>query len=327
VIEDIPKEKLLELFGNLLAGRRMEEKLYEIYRAGGSGMPWLHRGIGEEAVIIGVCANLRKDDYYLVTITRGRPCLFARGYSFVDCIASESFKDLKEIGGHNTYFDPELGNLGRSGTLGEDTAIYTGAALSAKIRGTDQVTVCTIGDGAASRGPVHESMVIASAWDLPIVYLLQNNQYGEGTSARRQTYKNMEDISDRAKAYGFPGVTVDGNDVIEVYEVSKEYIERARNGGGPGLIVAETYRLSGHSEGDTQTYRPKGETEEWWQKDPLPRYTKRLMDTGMITEEYIDELDKQLMSEIDEAVRIATTLPDWDYDDYISGAGKVIDVL
>ena len=327
MIEDIPKEKLLDLFRNLLAGRRMEEKLYEVFSAGGSGMPWLHRGIGEEAVIIGVCANLRKDDYYLVTITRGRPCLFARGFSFVDCIASESFKDVKKIGGHNTYFAPELGNLGRSGTLGEDTAIYTGAALSAKIRGTDQVTVCTIGDGAASRGPVHESMVVASAWDLPIVYLLQNNQYGEGTSARRETYKKMEDISDRAKAYGFPGITVDGNDVVDVYEVSKKYIERARKGGGPGLIVAETYRLSGHSEGDTQNYRPKGETEEWWKKDPLPQYTKRLMDMGTITEEYIDELDRRLTAEIDEAAEVAASLPEWNYDDYIRGAGTVIDVL
>ena len=324
-IEDIPQEKLLELHRNLLAGRRMEEKLYDIFMAGNSGMPWLHRGIGEEAVIIGVCANLRKDDYYLVSITRGRPCLFAKGYSFVDCIAGESFRDVKKIGGHNTYFAPEFGNLGRSGTLGEDTAIYTGAALSSQIRGTDQVTVCTVGDGAASRGPVHESMVVAAAWNLPIVYLLQNNQYGEGTSTR-EVYK-IDDLADRAKAYGFPGISVDGNDVIEVYEVSKEYIDRARSGGGPGLIVAETYRLSGHSEGDTQAYRPEGEIEAWWKKDPLPRYTNRLMEMGILTQDYVDELGDELEAEINEAAEVATSLPDWNYDDYLSGPGAVIDVL
>jgi len=303
----------------------MDEKLYEIYSAGGSGMPWLHRGIGEEAVVVGVCANLGEDDHFLVSITRGRPFLFTRGYSFVDCIASESFKDLTKIGGHNTYFAPELGNLGRSGTLGEDVAIYTGAALSSQIRGTDQVTVCTVGDGAASRGPVHESMVVAAAWNLPIIYLLQNNQYGEGTSVR-EVYK-VDDLSDRAKAYGFPGITVDGNDVIEVYEVSKEYIDGARSGGGPGLIVAETYRLSGHSEGDRQTYRPEGEIEEWWKRDPLPRYTKRLMEMGIITQDYVDALDSRIKAEIDEAAKVASSLPDWDYDDYLSGPGAVIDVL
>jgi len=168
-------------------------------------------------------------------------------------------------------------------------------------------------------------MVIAAAWDLPIVYLLQNNQYGEGAS-RRDVYK-IQDLADRAKAYGFPGVTVDGNDVIEVYEVFKEYIERARSGGGPGLIVAETYRLSGHFEGDTQTYRPKGEIEEWWKKDPLPRYTKRLMDMDILTQEYVTELDKKIKAELDEADKVAASLPGWDYDDYISGPGTIIDVL
>ena len=326
MIENIPKEKLLELFQNLLTARRMDEKLYEVYSAGGSGMPWMHRGIGEEAVVVGVCANLRQDDYFLVTITRGRPFLFTKGFSFVDCIAGESFRDLKKIGGHNTYFAPELGNLGRSGTLGEDTAIYTGAALSAQIRGTDQVSVCTVGDGAASRGPVHESMVVAAAWDLPIIFLLQNNQYGEGTSARREVYK-IQDLADRAKAYGFPGVSVDGNDILEVYEVSKEYIDRARKGGGPSLIVAETYRLSGHFEGDTQTYRPKGEIDDWWKRDPIPRYTKRLMDMGILTQEYIDELDNKIKTELDEAAKVAASLPGWNYDDYISGPGTVIDVL
>jgi len=325
VIKDIPKETLLQLYRNLLTARLIDAKLYEIYSAGDSGMIFLHRGTGEEAIPVAVCANLRKEDYFLVTITRGRPYLFAKGLSLVDVIASECCRDVTKIGGHNTYFDLEFGILGRSGSLGEDFAIYVGAALAAKVKKTGQVAVCTIGDGAASRGPAHESMILAAAWHLPIVFLIQNNQYGNATSIRKS--RLIENLSDTAKAYGFPGITVDGNDIIEVYEVFKEYIERARSGGGPGLIEAKTYRLGGHMLGDTQRYRPKGEVEEWWKKDPLPRYTKKLMDLCILTQEYVDELEASIKTEINEAAETALAVPFPSYDDYIKGPGIVIDGL
>jgi pyruvate dehydrogenase E1 component alpha subunit len=202
--------------------------------------------------------------------------------------------------------------------LGEDVCIYVGAALSAQLRKTDQVAVCAFGDGAASKGPVHEGMVMAAAWNLPIVFLIQNNQYGEGTAASK-IYR-MKDIADRAKAYGFPGETVDGNDVISMYQVARKYIDRARSGGGPGLIVAETYRLRGHFEGDPQFYRPKGEAEEWWKKNPLARYQKKLMEMGILTEADVSKLEKEIRAEVDKAGKEALALPFVSYEDYIKGA-------
>jgi len=250
----IPKETLLKLYREVLTARVMDDKLYELYSAGGSGMPWLHRGTGEEQITIAVCNNLRKDDYIKPNF-RTVYALFSKGLSLRDCLASEMAKDPSEVGGHYSYFDLEYGFLGHSGSLGEDICIYLGAALSAQLRKTDQVTVCAFGEGAANKGPVHEAMVMAAAWKLPIVFLLQYNQYGMGTASSK-VYR-IKDVADRAKAYGFPGETVDGNDVIAMYEVAKKYIDRARSGGGPGLIVAQTYRLRAHFEGDMQIYRPK----------------------------------------------------------------------
>jgi pyruvate dehydrogenase E1 component alpha subunit len=324
---EIPKEKLLEMYRNLLTARRLDEKLYELYRAGMGGISGFHRGTGEEAIPLAICASLRKDDYLLLR-TRCIPFLFAKGLSLRDVIACEFERDVPKAGGHSTYayIDPDFGILGRSHTLGEDIPIYTGAALSAKIRKTDQVSVITIGDGGASRGPVHEAMVVTAAWNLPIVFVIQNNQYAFGTSSRRDVYK-IKDISDRAKGYGFPGQTVDGNDVIAVYEAVKEYVDRARSGGGPGLIAAETYRLRAHNEGDPQLYRPKGEAEEWWKKDPLPRYQKRLMDMGLLTGKDVSSLEAEIRAGLEEATEAALAIPRVSYDDYIKGPGVVIDVL
>jgi len=317
MIENIPKEKLLELYRNLLAARLVGGKLLEMYTAGGSGIHGLHRGDGEEAIPVGICANLRKDDYIKVT-TRTRFCLFAKGISLRDLIASECHRDLAEVGGHNIFFDFDYGIIPYSGTLGEDVPIATGAALAEKLKKSDRVAVAIFGDATGNRGSIHESMAVAAAWKLPIVFVIQNNQYGMGTSVRKSYM--IKDLSDRAKAYGFPGITVDGNNIIEVYEVSKEYIERARRGGGSGLIVAETYRLFGHHMGDDQRYRPKGEADEWWKKDPLSRYTKRLMDMGILTEGYIDKLENELKVEIDKAAEAAVAMPQVTKQDYLKTA-------
>jgi len=312
----IPKEILLKMYRELVTARMMDDKLYELYSAGGSGMPWLHRGTGEEQITIAVCNNLRKDDYFKPNF-RTVYALFAKGLSLRDCIASEMIRDLAKAGGHYSYFDPEYGLLGHSGSLGEDVCIYVGAALSAQMRKTDQVSVCATGDGAASKGPVHEGMVMAAAWNLPIVFIIQNNQYGEGTAASK-IYR-MKDIADRAKAYGFPGETVDANDIISMYEIARKYIDKARSGGGPGLIVAETYRLRGHYEGDPQWYRPKGEVEEWWKKDPLSRYQKKLLEMGILTEADATKLEKEIRIDVDKAGKEALALPSVSYEDYIKG--------
>jgi pyruvate dehydrogenase E1 component alpha subunit len=314
---EIPKEKLMEMYRNLVTARRLDEKLYEMFSTGASGMPWLHRGTGEEAIPIATCASLRKDDFFMPEY-RTTFCGFAKGLTLVDSIAGECFKDLERVGGHSTFFAPEYGLLGVSETLGEDVAIYVGAALSANLRKTDQVSVCIFGDGAANRGPVHEAMAVAAVWKLPIVFIIQNNQYAEGTAVNKAYAIN--DLSDRAKAYGFPGQTVDGNDIMATYVVVKDYIDRARNGDGPGLVVAETYRLRGHFEGDPQIYRPKGEVEAWRKKDPLPRFQKKLIEMGLISEEDANNIDRKIRAAVDEAGQAALAVPSRSYEDYIKGA-------
>ena len=317
MIEDIPKEKLLELYRNLATARQVGDKLLEMYNDGVEGIPWVHRSFGEEAIPIGICANLRKTDFLKVT-TRTRVCLFAKGLSIRDVLATECHRDLPKVDGHYCYFDVDYGLVCYSGTLGEDVPVCVGAALAAKVKQTDQVTVAIFGDGTGNRGSIHESMAVAAAWKLPIVFVIQNNQYGFGTSVRKSY--GIADLSDRAKAYGFPGVTVDGNDIIEVYEVSKEYIDRARNGGGPGLIAAETYRLSGHQEGDPQTYRPEGEPDEWLKKDPLPRYRKRLMEMDVLTEVDVSRMDEEIGVEVDRAAKEAAEVPHPTKEDYVKTA-------
>jgi TPP-dependent pyruvate/acetoin dehydrogenase alpha subunit len=295
---EIPKEKLLEMFRNLLTARRLDAKVYDMYGVGKSRAAFT-MAEGEEAIPISVCANLRKDDYFKPNYRTVR-CLFAKeGFTLTDILAGR-FSST-----------PERGYLNWSKNLGEDVPIYTGAALSAMLRKTDQVSVCAFGDGAASRGPVHESMVVAAAWNLPVIFILQNNQYMGGTFYTK-TYV-AKDISDRAKGYGFPGQTVDGNDVIATYEVVKEYVERARMGGGPGLIVANTYRLSGYYErspGDPsgESYRTKDEIEEHRKEEPIARYQKRLMEMGMLTEKDVSNFEEEIKKDIEEASDAASTL-------------------
>ena len=320
----IPKEKLLEMYRNLVRARALSEELYEVFTTEGSMMQGLHRGLGEESIPVAVIATLKKGDYYKPSGVRMHPYLFCReGFTMRDAIASECGRDLPKVGGHSTYVSPELGVIGKSGTLGEDGPMYLGAALSAMIRKSGQVTVYTCGDGTANRAPVHESMAVAAAWNLPIVFMIENNQYGMGTSVKK-SYK-IADLSDRAKGYGFPGQSVDGNDVIALYEVVKEYVDRARSGGGPGLIVAETYRLGQHSVGsDPQLYRPKGEAEEWWKRDSLPRYQKRLMEMDIITDEDVKKTDAEAKAEADKAGKDALATPFISYEDYVKSA---LDVL
>jgi len=320
---DIPKEKLLEMYRNLVRARFLGEKLFEIFSAGGSYMQGLHRAMGEEAIPVAVSAVLQKGDYYKPSGVRAHPYLFCReGFTIRDSIASECGRDLKKVGGHSTYISPELGVIGKSGILGEDGPMYVGAALSAMIRKSGQVTVYTCGDGTANRAPIHESMVVAAAWKLPIVFMIQNNQYGMGTP-KAKVYA-IEDIADRAKAYGFPGISIDGNDVLAVYETVKEYVDRARSGGGPGLVVAETYRLFGHMMGDKQIYRPKGEAEEWWKKDPLPRYQKKLLDMGVLTEEDVNKINTEARAEVDSEAKAALEVPAISYEEHIKTAYDVL---
>ena len=282
------KETLLKLYRDLLTARRAEAELHS--RGGIQG----HRGVGEEAITIALCNNLTETDC-LHPSFRTQYCVFAKpGLTLADWIAPGS-KGSKR----NIWLAPEVGLLATSGTLGEASLKFVGAALAASILKTGDVTVFSQGDGASNRAPTHEAMAVASAWKLPIVFVIHNNKYGMGTPVEKSY--GIEDLSLRGVGYGFPSDRVDGNDMIAMYLVAKKHIDRCRAGGGPSLIAADTYRVMPHYGGQLETvdkYRPKGEAVEWMKHDPLPRYQKQLLDLGVLTEEDVDRLETEVQAEI-----------------------------
>jgi len=295
------KEILVKLYRDLLTSRRLEAELWSrkatLALAGG------HRGPGEEVIPIAFCNNLTETDYFCPNF-RTYFCTFTKpGFSLLDVVALGVGKPGKK----SIYFAPENGIIGNSGTLGEASVRYVGAAAAATIKKTNDIVVYIQGDGASNRAPVHEAMAVAGAWHLPIIFVIQNNHYGMGTSVK--TSYNIEDLSVRGAGYGFPHERVDGNDMIAMYLTAKKHVERCRAGGGPSLIAADTWRLRGHFEGDSQIYRPKGEADDWWKKEPLARYQKELMDLGVLTDADVERLEAEIKDEIDAAFEEANNLP------------------
>ena len=199
--------------------------------------------------------------------------------------------------------DLEIGYLGSQAVVGSGITIANGAALSAKMKGTDQVTLCFFGDGAANTGRFHEGINLGSIWKLPIVYICENNLYA--FSVAHKDSMNLDDIAERGSAYGIPGIVVDGNDVIAVYQAVGNAVARARKGEGPSFIECKTYRLRGQYEGDPETYRPKEEVEEWRKKEPVKRFREQLINMEALTEEMAGEIVKAAEEEVDKAVKFA----------------------
>lgn len=311
-LEHPSKEVLLKLYRDLVTARRMEAKVLEIVSTVGF---LSHRGPGEEVIPIAICNNLTETDCFHPNF-RTYFCLFAKPpFELTDVVAMH----LGRRGKHFPYLSPEYGTIGSSGTLGEPAVMYLGTALANSIQKTGDITVFVHGDGAANRAPTHEAMVVAAAWQLPIIFVIQNNRYGMGTAVEKSY--NIEDLSLRGVGYGMPHERVDGNDMIATYMVARRHIERCRAGGGPTVIAADTYRLRPHYEGDPQIYRPKGEVEEWEKHDPLPRYTRQLMDMGIIDEAYVQKLEESVAAEIEEALKKVGELPSFQsYEDVAKGA-------
>jgi len=213
----------------------------------------------------------------------------------------------KGKGGSMHIADRNLGILGANGIVGAGQCISCGAGLSIKIRGTDQVCVCFFGDGSTNQGTFHESLNLASIWKLPIVFVCENNHYGISMSQDR--HQAIKDIADRGVAYNVPGVAVDGNDPIAVFEAAEEAVARARAGKGPTLIECKTYRQRGHFEGDPATYKPKEEQAAWMAKDPMPRYEKYLEENGVMTAEEIKGVKDQVDKELADAIAFADAQP------------------
>jgi len=292
----------------MLTIRFFEETVFELY--GQNLVPGtIHLYAGEEAAAVGVCANLRKDDY--VTSThRGHGHCIAKGARLDKTMAEILGRKTgycKGKGGSMHIADFSVGMLGATAVVGAGIPIATGAGLSIKLRGTDQIAICFFGDGASNQGTFHEGINLAAIWHLPVVFVCENNLYAMGT--RQTRVMLIDNIADRAAGYGIPGVVVDGNDVLAVYEAARVAVERARQGGGPTLMECKTYRLRGHSRFDPAAYRPKDEVIEWLRKDAIARFQAKLLEMGIITEAEVQRTVEKARNDVEEATKFALESP------------------
>lgn len=302
-------ERLVELLRQMQLIRAFEWKADQLY-AEGKVHGTMHLSIGQEAAAVGAIAALEPDDYIFST-HRGHGHCLAKGADVNLMMAEFRGKEsgyCRGRGGSMHIADLEGGNLGANGVVGGGLAMACGAALAQKMQGTGKVVLCFFGDGASNQGIFHEALNMAAIWDLPVVYFCENNQYGMSMHVRRSTA--VERISDRACAYGFPGKTVDGNDLLEVYEATKESVARARAGDGPSLVEGVTYRWKGHSKSDADRYRTKEEIEEWKAKDPIVRFEELLIHEGVLTPDQARTIESQAQTEIDSAVEFAESCPE-----------------
>jgi len=291
----------IEMYKTILLSRRLEERIAELIKAGRVG-GFMHAGVGQEALQVAAIANLRPDDY-LMYAHRGVAYWVARGVPLeaILCdLAGREGGTNRGKGGVMRVVYPKLGVLGESGTLGGCFPIATGAGLSIKVRGGDQVVLCFFGDGTSNRGTFHESLNFCAVRKLPVVFFCENNGWAVSMPTERSTA--VKDISARAAGYNVPGVTVDGNDPEAVYEAVREAVARARRGEGPSLLEGKTYRLWGHWVGDPENYRSREEVEKHWRRDPLPRYEQKLMGENILTEKMKSEFEAEVKTRIDKAV-------------------------
>ena len=300
---------LKSLYRTMVTIREFEEELYYLFLT--EAMPGtMHQCTGQEAVPAGVCAALRPDDY-ITSTHRGHGHAIAKGVSLRSLMAEVFAKDTgccRGMGGSMHLSDPAAGVLATTGIVGGGIPIATGVALSAKLRGSGQVAASFFGDGASNEGSFHESLNQAGGWGLPVVYVCENNLYGFSVPFR--VASAVPDIARRAEAYGFPGVVVDGNDVLAVYEATLQAVERARAGQGPTLIECKTYRHRGHSRFEKPNYRTDEELQAWLEKDPIPRFRQELMRLGLMTEQDAEQVRAQALVEIEDAVAFARQSPE-----------------
>ncbi len=300
----------LDVYARMLRIRLFEEQVNVLYTT--AKMPGLaHLYIGEEAVAVGVCAALRDDDY-ITSTHRGHGHCLAKGASvdrmFAELLGKEAGY-CRGKGGSMHIAEQEKGNLGANAIVGGSAGIATGAALSAKKRGTDQVAVCFFGEGALGQGLLYEVMNMASLWKLPVIYVCENNLYNEYTHYLETT---AGDISQRAEAFGIPTHEGDGQDVRDVYTAAREAVERARAGQGPSFLLFRTYRQHGHHVGDINRayYRPRDEEREWAERrDPLKILARTLTAEGKVEPSALDRVDEEVRTEVHEGVTFALEAP------------------
>ena len=305
----LPSEaQMLSLYRTMYLIRRFEETANELYMQGKIPST-LHLYIGQEAVATGVSANLRQDDYVLST-HRPHGHSLSKGVS-PRVIMAELFGKAtgacKGKGGSMHVGDMSVGVLPAIAIVGGNAPIAAGAALAFKMQKSGRIAVSYFGEGATNEGVWHESLNAAAIWNLPVLYVCENNLYGASTPFK--TVFKIESIAQRAGAYGMPGIVVDGNDVLAVYQVAKEAVDRARSGNGPTLIECMTYRLCGHSRSDPRTYRTREEEDAWKLKDPLPNFRQYLLSNHYANEDQIKVIEQEVEWSIQDAIEYAEASP------------------
>ena len=310
VASGIGVEKLTRMYRQMLAIRLFEERVNDLYTR--ALMPGLaHLYIGEEAVAVGICEALRPDDY-ITSTHRGHGHCLAKGATprlmFAELLGKEAGY-CKGKGGSMHIADPATGNLGANAIVGGSAGIATGAAFSSKYLGTKQVAVCFFGEGALGQGVLYEEMNLASLWKLPVIYACENNMYNEYTHFSETT---AGDIMGRPAAFGIAAESVDGQDVRAVHAAASKLVERAREGGGPGFLLLNTYRYRGHHVGDVarEYYRPKQEEQRWVsERDPVALHAAWLLGEGVADQAALDRIQSELTAEMDAAVEFAVNAP------------------
>ncbi len=307
---ELTAQKLRDMYMKMVYTRKFEEKVAYFFSRG-MVHGTTHLYIGEEATAVGAIANLDDEDW-ITSTHRGHGHTIAKGLDIDKMMAEllgKSTGYCKGKGGSMHISDISKGHLGANGIVGGGIPIATGAGITVKSRAKDNVVVCFFGDGAINEGTFHESLNLASIWNLPVIYICENNQYGMSMSQKRAT--NIDDLSVRARSYGIPGVRIDGNDVFEVYDAVKTAKDHVRKN-GPYLIISETYRYMGHSKSDANRYRTKEEINEWKKRDPIPRMRHYLEENGIFSSDELDAMERQASEDIEKAVEFAQNSPDPD---------------
>ncbi|WP_411965537.1 thiamine pyrophosphate-dependent dehydrogenase E1 component subunit alpha [Haloferax sp. YSMS24] len=297
-----------EALRRMLTIRSFDTMAGELF-ADGELPGFVHLYVGEEAVGVGACSALEENDY-ITSTHRGHGHCIAKGLD-PTVMMSELYGKADGYcngkGGSMHIADVDAGMLGANGIVGAGPPLATGAALTSHLKGEDTVALAFFGDGAVAQGQVHEAINIAATWDLPAIFVVENNQYGEATPVEKQ--HNVQNLSETAEAYNIPGFTVDGMDVTAVFEAVKEARKRAADGQGPTFIEAETYRYHGHFEGDQQPYRTEEDVNIWKDRDAIETFKGRLVEAGVITESEFDEMKAEIDEQIEEAVADAKEAP------------------
>jgi TPP-dependent pyruvate/acetoin dehydrogenase alpha subunit len=311
-------EQYIEWYQRMLTIRLFEEMAFKLYTMG--KLPGvMHYAIGQEGVSVGAAMALRKDDF-ITSTHRGHGDVIAKGAQpdrmFAELMAKETGY-CHGKGGSLHIMDFENGVLGANGIVGAGVPIATGAALSIMMRGTDQVVVCFIGDGAIANSAFHEGFHMAALWKLPLIVVRHNNQYAESTP--RDVYQGMPNVAKWVSGYGVDVADIDGNDVRLVYETVKKFVDRARKGEGPFFVDCLTYRWMGHNVGDPMAYRPKGELEKWKEMDPIKRFEDFLINNINLPVKTVKGIKKEVSEKIEAAVRFAEESPDVKAEDALSG--------